>query len=110
MGRNKPMKNMVLHLFRSVQRLTAYKGCASRLPSLMNTPFQLRVSSCLSLRPLATWGNWPSLAARAAEFPEVIRQWHPHKNTLRPESVMPGSGKKIWFLCDEGHEWEAVLY
>eukprot|EP00128_Syssomonas_multiformis_P003509 Colp12_sorted_trinity150504_noHs@2983 len=60
-------------------------------------------------RPLATFRNRPSLAARAAEFPEVIRQWHPHKNTVGPESVTPGSAKKIWFMCDEGHEWEAIL-
>eukprot|EP00128_Syssomonas_multiformis_P009377 Colp12_sorted_trinity150504_noHs@10740 len=62
-----------------------------------------------SIRPLATHGNRPSLASRAAEFPEVIRQWHPHKNTVGPENVTVFSSKKFWFVCDEGHEWEAQL-
>eukprot|EP00128_Syssomonas_multiformis_P018017 Colp12_sorted_trinity150504_noHs@19484 len=64
----------------------------------------------LTIRPLATFGNRPSLAACADEFPEVIRQWHPHKNILEPEDVTPSSKKKFWFLCDEGHEWEAWMY
>eukprot|EP00128_Syssomonas_multiformis_P003576 Colp12_sorted_trinity150504_noHs@6517 len=60
------------------------------------------LNRAVSLRPLATYAKRPSLASRAAEFPEIIRQWHPHKNTVGPESVTPFSHKKVWFVCDEG--------
>eukprot|EP00128_Syssomonas_multiformis_P012026 Colp12_sorted_trinity150504_noHs@32592 len=71
-------------------------------------PCLLQETSALRVRPLATL-NRPSLAARAAEFPEAIRQWHPLKNTIGPADVAPFRKKKIWFICDEGHEWEGVL-
>eukprot|EP00128_Syssomonas_multiformis_P002354 Colp12_sorted_trinity150504_noHs@22769 len=61
------------------------------------------------LHCLATFHNRPSLAARAAEFPDVIRQWHPYTNIVVPNDVTPFSYKKFWFKCDEGHEWEATL-
>ena len=42
--------------------------------------------------------------------PELARQWHP---TLNGESMpcdfMPGSNKKAWWICEKGHEWEAVI-
>jgi hypothetical protein len=42
--------------------------------------------------------------------PWLAAQWHPSKNgTLTPDKVMPGSGKKVWWLCDKGHEWQAVI-
>ena len=43
--------------------------------------------------------------------PGLAGEWHPQKNfDLTPRDVTPGSGKKIWWLCKEGHEWEAVIY
>lgn len=43
-------------------------------------------------------------------FPKVARQWHPTKNQgIGPESVIPRSQKKYWWVCQEGHEWEAVV-
>ena len=43
--------------------------------------------------------------------PDLIREWHPTKNgDLRPRDVTPGSGKKVWWLCAEGHEWQAAIY
>ncbi len=43
-------------------------------------------------------------------FPELAGQWHPVKNgTLTPDKVTPGSDKKVWWLCDKGHEWQAVI-
>lgn len=42
--------------------------------------------------------------------PELARQWHPTKNgELTPRDVMPGSNKKAWWICEKGHEWEAVI-
>jgi hypothetical protein len=43
--------------------------------------------------------------------PELIMEWHPTMNThLRPRDVTPGSGKKVWWLCSDGHEWQAAVY
>jgi hypothetical protein len=38
--------------------------------------------------------------------PSLARQWHPFKNgDLTPEDVTSVSGKKVWWLCEKGHEW-----
>jgi hypothetical protein len=43
--------------------------------------------------------------------PALARQWHPSKNGyLKPQMVTPGSRKKVWWICDKGHEWQAVVY
>jgi len=43
--------------------------------------------------------------------PNLIMEWHPTRNgNLRPRDVTPGSGKKVWWLCEEGHEWQAAIY
>ena len=45
-----------------------------------------------------------------ARYPGVALEWHPTKNgTLKPEEVMPGSDKKVWWLCPKGHSYEATL-
>jgi len=44
-------------------------------------------------------------------YPNVAREWHPTKNgQLTPFEVTPGSNKKVWWKCDKGHEWEAVVH
>ena len=39
--------------------------------------------------------------------PELAAQWHKTKNILSPQNVSPRSGKNFWWICKEGHEWEA---
>ncbi|MCP4631028.1 MAG: zinc-ribbon domain-containing protein, partial [bacterium] len=42
--------------------------------------------------------------------PDLASQWHPVKNgDLKPEGVTSCSHKKIWWLCEKGHEWQAVV-
>lgn len=42
--------------------------------------------------------------------PELAEQWHPTKNgDLTPYDVPPTSNKKVWWLCEVGHEWEASI-
>ena len=44
------------------------------------------------------------------KFPDIAREWHPNKNgDLLPEEVMGGSGKKAWWLCPNGHEYEQTI-
>ena len=43
--------------------------------------------------------------------PELSKQWHPTKNKdLTPSQVVAGSNKKVWWMCDKGHEWEASVF
>ena len=42
---------------------------------------------------------------------ELLAQWHPEKNgDLTPEKITSGSQRKVWWRCDQGHEWESVPY
>lgn len=42
--------------------------------------------------------------------PELISEWHPIKNgQLTPRDVMAGSDKRIWWVCSQGHEYEALI-
>ena len=46
----------------------------------------------------------------ATQYPQLAAQWHPTKNGgLRPEFVAPMSRRKVWWLCDKGHEWQASI-
>ena len=41
-------------------------------------------------------------------YPEIAREWHPTKNgKLKPDMVTFGSGKRVWWMCSKGHEWQA---
>lgn len=43
-------------------------------------------------------------------YPDVAKQWHPEKNSpLTPAEVRPKSNQKVWWLCQEGHEWQAAI-
>ena len=43
--------------------------------------------------------------------PELAAQWHPTKNgDFTPQMVGVGTHKKAWWQCEEGHEWEAMIY
>lgn len=47
----------------------------------------------------------------ASQDPKVAAQWHPTLNgNLTPEMVTPGSAKRVWWICEEGHVWKAVIY
>ena len=42
--------------------------------------------------------------------PELAKEWHPIKNGfLKPDMVGAGSRKKVWWICENGHEWEASI-
>lgn len=42
--------------------------------------------------------------------PKLASEWHPTKNgSLHPSEVMSGSNKKVWWICEKGHEWQAVI-
>lgn len=45
----------------------------------------------------------------AATHPTVAAQWNTSKNEVDITTVVGGSNKKYWWICDKGHEWEAVV-
>lgn len=60
---------------------------------------------CTGKRVLAGFNDLATL------YPALAAQWDTQKNgTLTPEQVTPGSHKKVWWRCGEGHEWKAVVY
>lgn len=46
----------------------------------------------------------------ATTHPELAAEWHPTKNELKPQEVTIGAEKKAWWLCNKGHDWEALVY
>lgn len=46
----------------------------------------------------------------ATQLPALAKEWHPTKNgTLTPEHIAPASNRKVWWICDKGHEYQAVV-
>ena len=47
--------------------------------------------------------------ANEKEYAHLVEQWHPTKNGDKtPQNTASGSGIKVWWLCDKGHEWDAA--
>jgi DNA-directed RNA polymerase subunit RPC12/RpoP len=43
-------------------------------------------------------------------FPELSKEWHPHKNgNKRPSDYAPHSSAYAWWICSEGHEWKTQI-
>lgn len=41
---------------------------------------------------------------------KLIREWNRDKNTdIDINTVMAVSGKKVWWKCEKGHEWQATI-
>jgi hypothetical protein len=47
----------------------------------------------------------------ATTRPTLAAEWHPTKNGLRPDQVVPGSARRVWWRCarDPEHEWRAAV-
>ena len=46
----------------------------------------------------------------AVKDPQLAKEWHSTKNgDLSPKDVFHHSGKKVWWVCDRGHEWQAII-
>jgi very-short-patch-repair endonuclease len=42
-------------------------------------------------------------------YPEVAQFWNYKKNVLTPDKVLAGGHKKVWWICEKGHEWESTI-
>lgn len=46
----------------------------------------------------------------AAIHPEIAKEWDGEKNApLTPQDVTPGSGKRVWWKCKQGHTWQSTV-
>ena len=53
---------------------------------------------------------WPGETDLASQYQDLVKEWHPTRNLpLTPEQVLPGSEKKVWWKCAQGHEWQAEI-
>ena len=39
--------------------------------------------------------------------PEILKEWNYEKNDITPKQISHKSTKKVWWVCEKGHEWEA---
>ena len=60
---------------------------------------------CTGRRVLAGFNDLATL------HPKIAAQWDDTLNgTLTPEMVTPGSHKRVWWKCHEGHVWKTAIY
>jgi len=53
----------------------------------------------------------PGFNDLATKKPKVAEEWYQLLNgELKPEEVSPGSNRKVWWRCREGHVWQAAIY
>lgn len=46
----------------------------------------------------------------AESYPELCKEWNYKKNgELKPELITRKSDKKVWWVCEHGHEWLAAV-
>ena len=46
----------------------------------------------------------------ASQTSSLAQEWNYNKNgDLKPEHVTASSGKKVWWVCEKGHEWETTV-
>ena len=42
---------------------------------------------------------------------QLMAEWNWDKNTnINPSQITLGSGLKVWWICESGHEWKAAIY
>ena len=53
---------------------------------------------------------WPGFNDLESQYPDIAAMWHHTKNgDLKPSDVTYGSGKKVWWICSNGHEHQATV-
>lgn len=46
----------------------------------------------------------------ASAFPELVKEWNYDRNTnLSPEGITAFNTKKVWWVCPNGHEYQATV-
>jgi hypothetical protein len=46
----------------------------------------------------------------ATVYPSIADEWdYGHNDGLTPQQVLPGSNKKVWWICRRGHRWKTSV-
>lgn len=45
----------------------------------------------------------------ADKYPQLLKEWNYEKNNISPDKVVSKSAKKVYWKCEKGHEWEAII-
>ncbi|SDB12751.1 zinc-ribbon domain-containing protein [Butyrivibrio sp. INlla16] len=54
---------------------------------------------------------WPGFNDLATTMPEVAAEWDFERNgDLKPDDVLSGSDKRVWWICKRGHHWKTAVY
>ena len=46
------------------------------------------------------------------DYPDIYNLWNHKRNSddgLAFDEITPGSGRKVWWKCRKGHEWQAIV-
>ena len=89
----------------------AYKGklwwlgkCGHEWEATLGSRYKSGCPICSNLKVLAGFNDL------ATTNPDLARQWHPTKNgDLKPSDVIAGSTRRVWWICDKGHSWDAPI-
>lgn len=44
-----------------------------------------------------------------SRFPDIAKEWDFEKNSIMSNEISAFSGKKVWWICKEGHEWKSTV-
>ena len=45
----------------------------------------------------------------ATTHPDLVRQWDGERNSISPDRLTAGTRKKVWWVCEKGHRWQAMV-
>ena len=45
----------------------------------------------------------------ATVLPQVAKEWSPRNAPLKPSQVTPYANRKVWWKCEQGHEWFTLI-
>jgi rubrerythrin len=66
--------------------------------------------ACATQKSAVAYSKPSPRQSLAEQDEELAGQWHPTRNgDLTPADVTGNSGKKAWWLCERGHEWQAMI-
>lgn len=51
----------------------------------------------------------PGVNDFASHCPDKAKMWHPTKNDRTPEQYSTGSGRRAWFICENGHTFDTIV-
>ena len=52
---------------------------------------------------------WKGYNDLSTTNPELVHEWDFRKNETPIHEYRPMSNKKVWWICDKGHSWDAVI-